>query len=52
MRYELPPMSGLSRDSGWVGEDSPLPRDFVHHIRFADYSSGVFKVIPSTVDSA
>jgi hypothetical protein len=45
-------MSGLSRDSGWVGEDSPLPRDFVHHIRFADYSSGVFKVIPFTVDSA
>ncbi len=30
-------MPGLSRDSGNMAESSPLPADFQHHIRFADY---------------
>lgn len=30
-------LPGLSRDSGNKDETSPLPRDFQHHIRFADY---------------
>lgn len=36
-------LPGLARDSG-QDELSPLPADFVHHIRFADYSSGVIKI--------
>lgn len=36
-------LPGLARDSGAV-EESPLPADFQHHIRFADYSCGAFKI--------
>jgi phytoene dehydrogenase-like protein len=32
-------LPGLARDSGFE-EQSPLPRDFQRHIRFADYSCG------------
>eukprot|EP01125_Pyxidicula_operculata_P021282 TRINITY_DN8132_c0_g1_i1.p1 TRINITY_DN8132_c0_g1~~TRINITY_DN8132_c0_g1_i1.p1 ORF type:complete len:857 (+),score=192.80 TRINITY_DN8132_c0_g1_i1:21-2591(+) len=35
---------GLSRDSGNESEDSPLPRDFQHHIRFQDYNCGAMKI--------
>jgi hypothetical protein len=34
-------LPGLSRDSGNHEEASPLPRDFQHHIRFADYQVSV-----------
>lgn len=37
-------MPGLSRDSGNMAESSPLPADFQHHIRFADYGCGAFKI--------
>jgi len=40
-------MPGLARDSGEseaAGEESPLPPEFQHHIRFADYSCGSFKI--------
>jgi hypothetical protein len=36
-------LPGLARDSG-LEESSPLPADFQHHVRFADYASGVFKI--------
>jgi phytoene dehydrogenase-like protein len=36
-------LPGLARDSG-VKEESPLPRDFQHHVRFADYACGAFKI--------
>ena len=36
-------LPGLARDSG-VFEESPLPRHFQHHIRFADYACGAFKI--------
>jgi phytoene dehydrogenase-like protein len=36
-------LPGLARDSG-VAEESPFPRDFQHHVRFADYSCGAFKI--------
>lgn len=36
-------LSGLARDSGYA-EESPLPKDFQHHIRFADYSCGAIKI--------
>ena len=36
-------LPGLSRDTG-LAEDSPLPQDFQHHIRFADYSCGALKI--------
>jgi len=36
-------LPGLARDSGF-NEESPLPRDFAHHIRFADYSCGALKI--------
>lgn len=35
--------AGLARDSGYA-EESPLPRDFQHHIRFTDYSCGAVKI--------
>lgn len=37
-------LPGLSRDSGNMQEESPLPADFVRNIRYADYSCGAFKV--------
>ena len=37
-------MPGLARDSGDSTEDFPLPTDFVHHIRFTDFSCGAFKI--------
>lgn len=36
-------LPGLARDSGFP-EASPLPSDFTHHIRFADYSCGAVKI--------
>jgi phytoene dehydrogenase-like protein len=37
-------LPGLSRDGNNAAEESPLPREFVHHIRFLDYSCGAFKI--------
>jgi phytoene dehydrogenase-like protein len=37
-------MPGLARDSGNASESSPLPRWFQHHIRFAEYACGAFKI--------
>jgi phytoene dehydrogenase-like protein len=37
-------LPGLSRDGNNPQEESPLPKDFVHHIRFLDYSCGAFKI--------
>eukprot|EP00494_Astrolonche_serrata_P005491 UN05507 len=37
-------LPGLSLDSGNENEYSPLPKVFLHHIRFADYGCGAFKI--------
>ena len=38
-------LPGVSRDSGWPNAyNSPLPQNFTHHLRFADYSCGAFKI--------
>merc|ERR1719499_877971 len=37
-------LPGLSRNSGNLSEESPLPPEFVKHLRFADYGCGAFKI--------
>lgn len=38
-------LPGLSQDSGYTSATpSPIPQEFTHHIRFADYSCGAFKI--------
>jgi phytoene dehydrogenase-like protein len=37
-------LPGLAKDTGFTEEESPLDPDFVHHVRFADYGCGAFKI--------
>ena len=37
-------LPGLSRDSGNTDEQSPVPPEFVRHIRFTDHACGCFKI--------
>jgi len=37
-------MTGLSKDAGFDDPTNPVPKDFLHHIRFTDFSCGAFKI--------